>query len=377
MFKWVVLIALAPAVLVGCAGNPAREDAEQVARGDREAASKLYAGKPAVVHATEFPVASAAEGIERGDEAWRQGKLDLAVYLYVQSIAYDAASPGPFLKIGSIHEKLGNPALAAKAFELALVREPENAGAHERLGLIYLSGGNDAAAEPHLTKAVELDADRWQSQDGLGILAERRGEFAAAIARFDTANRLEPRAATVVAHRGHARYLAKDYVGAETDLGLAISLGAPAGVWTSLARAQARQGHYEEAQDSLLKELDAARAYNELGKVALDTGDVLRARDYFSEAISAAPRYFEAAVANLALANEQIEAAGRHPKRVTTEDAKIFAKGTYIGHVERGREVAVLHTQGQYSLVRYQGADGADQTGWVTSAILAEQRALP
>lgn len=371
------VVALGVVLLGGCASNSTRDDVVKAPQGDRTAAGQLYAGKPAIVHATEFPVASAAEGIQRGDEAWRLGKLDLAVYLYVQSIAYDAASPDPFLKIGSIHERLGNPALAAKAFELALERDPGNPAAHERLGLLYLSAKNDPGAEQHLSKAVELDASRWQSHDGLGILAERRSDFAHAIAKFDTANRLEPRAATVVAHRGHTRYLAQDYEGAERDLKLAISLGAPAGAWTSLARSQARQGRYEEARESLLKEVDLARAYNELGKVALDTGDPLRARDYFADAISASPRYFEAAVANLALANQQIEAAGRHPTRVTTQDAKVYAKGVYIGQVGRGREVAVLFTQGPYTLVRYQGADGADQTGWVTSAVLAEQRALP
>jgi Tfp pilus assembly protein PilF len=368
--------ALALALLAACAGNPPKDEAAQAPKGDRAAAGQLYAGKPAIVHATEFPVESAAEGIARGDEAWRLGKLDLAVYLYVQSIAYDAESPEPFLKIGSIHERLGNKPLAARAFALAVERDPDNAGANERLGLLYLAASSDEAATKHLQKAVELDPSRWQSQEGLGILAERRSEFSAAIAHFDTANRLEPRAATVVSHRGHARYLAGDYAGAETDLRLAISLGAPAGAWTGLARSQARQGRYEEAQESLLKETDAAHAFNELGKLALDDGDPVRARDYFNDAISTAPRYFEAAVANLALANERIEEAGRHPKRVTTDDAKVFAKGAYVGQVARGREVDVLHAQGTYSLVRYREADGSQKTGWVASAILTEQSAL-
>jgi hypothetical protein len=62
---------------------------------------------------------------------------------------------------------------------------------------------------------------------------------------------------------------------------------------------------------------------------------------------------------------------------VTTSDAKVFAKGAMVGRVERGREVAVLFTQGTYSLVRYHADDGSEKTGWVTSGILAEQRALP
>ena len=110
---------------------------------------------------------------------------------------------------------------------------------------------------------------------------------------------------------------------------------------------------------------------------ALEAGDLEKAQEFFGEAIRASPRYFEAAQENLAQVNERIEAAGKHPTRVTTSDAKVYVKGSYVGQVERGREVAVLFTQGQYSLVRYQGADGADQTGWVTSAVLAGQPAPP
>ena len=56
---------------------------------------------------------SAAEGVQRGDEAWRQGKLDLAVYLYVQSLAYDATARS--VPEDRHHPRTaGQPALAAK-----------------------------------------------------------------------------------------------------------------------------------------------------------------------------------------------------------------------------------------------------------------------
>src|SRR5687767_8661162 len=188
---------------------------------------------------------------------------------------------------------------------------------------------------------------------------------------------LPRRSRTTTRPSGYSRYLAGDLPGAESDLRLANSLGAPAGVWTNIARVLAAQRRFEEALESLLREHDEANAYNHLGKAALEAGELVKAQEFFNEAIRASPRYFAAAQENLAQVNERITAAGQHPTRVTTSDAKVFAKGAYIGQVERGREVAILHTQGQYSLVRYQGADGADQTGWVTSAILAEQRALP
>lgn len=364
-------------LVAGCAGPAAIAADPDAARSSKSAARQLYTGQPSAVHATEFPVVSAAEGVARGDDAWRQGKLDLAVYLYVQSLAYDNASAQPFLKIAAIHEQLGNRALAMKAFELALEREPGNAGANERLGLLYLESHQDEAAGNLLQAAIRIDALRWRSYNGLGILADRRSDFAAAKQNYDEAQRLQPDNAGVINNRGYSRYLAGDLPGAESDLRLAISLGAPAGVWTNIARVLAAQRRFEEALESLLREHDEANAYNHLGKAALEAGELIKAQEFFNEAIRASPRYFAAAQENLAQVNERITAAGQHPTRVTTSDAKVFAKGAYIGQVERGREVAILHTQGQYSLVRYQGADGADQTGWVTSAILAEQRALP
>jgi tetratricopeptide (TPR) repeat protein len=371
-----VAVAVTLAVLAGCAGPSSLANEVATPRGDKNAGRQLYAGQPPVVHATEYPVGSAAEGLARGDDAWRQGNLDLAVYLYVQSLAFDSTSAQPFLKIAAIHERLGNRALAEKAFELALERDPGNVGASERLGLLYIESHKDQEAERLLNAAVNGDANRWRAYNGLGILADRRGDFARAKQDYDQAQRLQPENANVINNRGYSRYLAGDLAGAEVDLRLAISLGAPAGAWTNLAHVQAAQARYDEALQNLLREHDEAAAYNHLGMAALEAGDLLKARDYFSEAIRISPRYFAAAQENLAQVNERIEAAGKHPTRVTTSDAKVYVKGSYVGQVERGREVAVLYTQGPYSLVRYQGTDGANRTGWVTSAILAEQRLL-
>ena len=369
--------ALSLALLAGCAGPSELATQSDTTQSSKSAARQLYAGQPAVVHATEFPVVSAAEGLARGDDAWRQGKLDLAVYLYVQALAFDATSPQAFLKIAAIHERLGNAGLAEKAFELALERDPDNVGASERLGLLYLDSHKDEDAERLLTAAVSGDAKRWRSYNGLGILADRRADYGLARKHYDEAQRLQPGNASVINNRGYSRYLAEDLPAAESDLHLAISLGAPAGVWTNLARVQAAQRRYEEALESLLREHDEANAYNLLGKVALEVGELVKAQECFSEAIRVSPRYFAAAQENLAQVNGRIEAAGRHPTSLTTSDAKVFAKGSYVGQVERGREVAVLFTQGQYSLVRYKGSDGSDLSGWVSSAALSEQRAPP
>ena len=350
-------------LLTGCAGVPTKEPEPEAMRGNKEAASQLYAGQPAVVHATEYPVTSAAEGIQRGDAAWREGNLDLAVYLYVQSLAYDATAAGPFLKIGAIHEKLGNRELAVKAFELALERDTDNAAACERLGLLYLESQRNEEARALFERAILRDPARWQSHNGLGIAADRRSNFASAIAHYNAALVLVPGMAKVVNNRGYSRYLAGDLIGAEADFREATQLGAHAGTWTNLGKVQARQGRYPEALESFLKEADMAHAYNQLGEMAMDNADYDAARKYFTSAIAGSPRYFDAAQVNLALASERLANPGVTATQVArTADAVGY--GVYWGpSVNRRGQVRPACAAGQGSCRGSRGVNGTGLDG--------------
>ena len=372
--------ALLVLLLAGCATQSTEEAAKQPSPDDKSTASQLYAGQPAVVHATEFPVASAAEGIQRGDEAWRQGKLDLAIYLYVQSLGYDATAPEPFLKIGAIHEQLGNRALAEKAYELALERDPNNAAACERLGLLYLESTRNDEAGALFDRSIALEPNRWRAENGLGIVADRRKDFAAAIAHYDRALAIEPKAAVVMNNRGYSRFLAGDLPGAEADLKEAIRLGARDGVWTNLGRVQARQARYAEALETLLQEVDLANAYNLLGEAAMKRGDNAQAKRYFESAVSASPRYFEAAQKYLGIANERLATAApavtasraTNAFKVVLADTSVYMKGVVIGTVKRGDRVPVLKTQDAFSQVEFRDGGGTDRVGWVPSSSLAD-----
>jgi Flp pilus assembly protein TadD len=364
--------------LSGCATQPAGGSAAAPTTGDKSTASQLYAGQPSIVHATEYPVASAAEGIERGDEAWRQGKLDLAVYLYVQSLAFDSTSAEPFLRIGTIHEQRGNRALAEKAYELALERQPKNPAACERLALLYIQGGRNDDARMLFERALDLQSDRWRSHDGLGILADRRQDHVAAIGHYDRALALEPRAASVMNNRGYSRFLAGDPVGAETDLKEAIRLGAGDGAWTNLGKVQASQARYAEALQSFLNEMDMPHAYNLLGVVAMQRSDDLLAKKYFESASRASPRYFEAAQRNLSIVNERL--ASTMPvagARVVTSETDVYSNETQevrVGVVRRGDQVQVLEARLDRSRIKFKASDGDDgHVGWVPSAALAER----
>lgn len=360
-------------LLAGCATQPADQAAQAAAKGDKDTASQLYGGEPSVVHATEFPVESAADGIRRGDEAWRAGKLDLAIYLYVQSLAFDATQADPFLRIGAVHEQLGNRALAEKAYELALERDPTSAGGCERLGLLYLQDGRDDEAAKLLARALAIEPNRWRSYNGLGVLADRRNDFQAAIGYYDQALAIDPKSANAMNNRGYSRFLAGDLSGAEADLKAAIRLGATGGVWTNLGKVQAKQGRYPDALESLLKEMNLPQAYNLLGESAMESGDYSRAKRYFESAISEAPRYYEAAHRNLGLANERLLAApASSATKVVLSDTPVIADGSVIGLIERNDRVEVLRTQQGSALVRFRNRSGTQHLGWVPVTSLAD-----
>ena len=282
-------------------------------------------------------------------------------------------APSPLFKIGAVHEQLGNRALAEKAYQFGLEREPNHAGACERLGLLYLQDGRTDEAAALFKRALDLDPKRWRSHNGLGVVADRRGDFKAAIEHYDRALQIEPGAATVLNNRGYSRYLAGDLPGAESDLKTAIRLGAGAGAWTNLGKVQARQGRYPEALESLPREMDIAHAYNVLGEGAMESGDYSRAKRYFESAISAAPRYFEAAQRNLALANERLLASpATASTKVVITDTPVISDGAVIGLVERNDRVEVLRTQSGSTLVRFRNRTGTDHMGWVPSTSLSD-----
>jgi Flp pilus assembly protein TadD len=173
---------LALLLVAGCATVSTPDDAPPPVDPEAiKAARELYSGEPPIVHATEFPVESAADGLQRGDQAWRAGDFDLALYLYVQALTFDAQTVEPLLRIATIHESRGNRVLARKAFEMALVRDPKNAGASERLGLLSLQDEQNELAATFLSSAIALDPQRWRSHSGLGIVADRAGDHLTAI----------------------------------------------------------------------------------------------------------------------------------------------------------------------------------------------------
>lgn len=288
--------AVCVCLTAGCASSPSIRDGSRVLSAEEAAA--LYEGDPEVVFATEFPVASADDAVSRGDRALREGKTELALYMYVRAFDLDSENDYALMRIGQIHESRGKDALAAKAYATVLRFEPEHAHALQSLGLTMVRAGRHAEALPLLERAVAADPTLWRAHNGIGIIADLAGEHASAIAAYDQALAHNPSDGSLHNNRGYSYYLNGDYPEAARDLGTAAALGVER-AWANLGLVLARQSRYEEAVNMMSRTEDAEIAYNDVGYIAMRQGDFTVAETYFSKAIQIAPRYFAEAHRNL------------------------------------------------------------------------------
>jgi tetratricopeptide (TPR) repeat protein len=76
-----------------------------------------------------------------------------------------------------------------------------------------------------------------------------------------------------------------------------------------LAELQVRRGDTAAALESLLRVMDTAQAYNQIGVLLMHVSNYRDAHEYFAKAISASPVWFEEAQRNLALVDAHLRSA--------------------------------------------------------------------
>jgi tetratricopeptide (TPR) repeat protein len=297
-----MILAALPLIaqLAACASTSAHTD---------QSATGMVA-KPADAKAAPVTAQDAkifAEAVKRGDAAWQSGELDRAVYYYVQALERSPQDAPTLAKIGAIEEGRGQTAQAEKAFEMAHSADPQEPRIAERLGRLYMQDQKFDRASEIYAQVLTLNPQRSRALDGMGEVCLARAEYAQSIGYFDKALQGEKAdTAAVLTHRGYAKLLNNDLQGAETDLRAALVVAPRQDTLRYLAELQVRRGDTAAALESLLKFMDAAPAYNEIGVLLMHVNKYRDAREYFAKAISASPVWFEEAQRNLALADAHL-----------------------------------------------------------------------
>jgi len=290
-------------LLGGCASGP------QVKSGN--AYTELYDGKSELTFSTLMPVESAEEAIARGDAAYRQGKLDEAVFEYIRSLELDPKNADTFYKVGAINQHKGAPEKAASAFQLALQQDPNHAGALEGLGLMLMKQRQHDKARAMLEQAVAADAERWQALNALGIMADLRGDFAAARTHYDRALAISPRNARLHNNLGYSFYLIGHWNRAEYQYQTALSIDPEhERAWRNLGQLYTRLERYDEALEVLIKVMPEADAWNTIGYILMNEGNYRKAEEFFGKAAKASPSYHVTANQNLEQVRRLIARSG-------------------------------------------------------------------
>lgn len=203
------------------------------------------------------------------------------------------------IKLGEVYLRLHQPTEAMKQFTAALTSSDHEAVAKQGLGLCFLKLSDRNSAQKYLSEAVATDPTLWRAQLGLGQLADKARDWAAAEAAYKAALSPNPHAA---AHNNlglsYARQRRYDEAIAQFQASLAIKQDAI--VRTNLRFAYAMKGDYLDALAGVAKE-NMADALNNVGYAALLRGDYDAAEAYFTRAIEASATHHRLASDNLQL----------------------------------------------------------------------------
>jgi Flp pilus assembly protein TadD len=145
-----------------------------------------------LVFATEFPVTNKADAMNRATEAWSTGDINRALFFYVRALQFDSEDVELLATIGKIHDSQNRPEMAVRAFSMALRIDPDHADSLEGRGLIFLAHDRDEVAEADLQRVVKIAPTAWRAQNGLGMLADRRGDHLIATMHYDAALAIVP-----------------------------------------------------------------------------------------------------------------------------------------------------------------------------------------
>ncbi|MDH3588477.1 MAG: tetratricopeptide repeat protein, partial [Gammaproteobacteria bacterium] len=303
-----ITLLLIIAAISGCATTPTVNSNDY---------SDLYAGRSQVAFATQLPAMSAKEALVRGDQAYRKGDLDQALYHYLTAVHKDDVSPIPFHRIGIVHQQRGNLELAARAFSYALKRDRNHADTLEQLGLVLLHGRKPEAARVYLERALIADDKRVRSHNGMGVIADLAGDHAVAAEHYRQAIELKPGDTRVLNNLGYSLYLSGDWAGAEKYLKEVLRIEPDHELAIrNLALLEVRRQNPDTALALLERVMSKATANNDVGYLCMLDGQHELAAKYFSTAIRLSPSYYELAQDNLErnqkLAQEAQDGLGRY-----------------------------------------------------------------
>ncbi|GIU11109.1 hypothetical protein TUM4445_38000 [Shewanella sp. MBTL60-112-B2] len=274
------------------------------------------------------------EALQKALNEEQSGNLEKALYAYIQALDFNAKNAETFYQIGRIHTIRGNPDIAFKAYNEALVIDPDLMMAHADLGVISMDKRQYRDARLHLEKAIELDQQRLAELEvkqvmgaflvpnresparvynAIAILEDVENNHQQAREYFRLILELQPHSAILITNLGYSYYLTGELTMAEKYLKSALREDTRFDrAWTNLGLVYVRKGFYKRALSAFEQTMSPADALNDLGYFLMLEGKYEKAIALFERAIDMSPSYFEQAQKNLRRAKAEISDEFQH-----------------------------------------------------------------
>jgi tol-pal system protein YbgF len=291
-----VLIFLFALIVSACSSTPTKETPSE------DSYDSLYSGSSKDKTANEAAIAAETpeEAVERGDEAFRKGQHDIALYEYVEALKLSGGDTETLNKVGDVHYTLGDMDNAGQAYKASLDLEDDDQHALQGLGLTQLRTRDYEQARINLGKALEINPGLWHAHNGMGTIADIEGDYATAIEHYQAALRLNPRSAQILNNLGYSEYLSGNWHAAMMRFVQAVNIDPGfERAWYNIGLMYTRQGNYEDAFVAFRNVLGTPQAYNDIGYICMMDGYYDVAESYFNKAVKSSPSYYLKAHENI------------------------------------------------------------------------------
>ena len=229
--------------------------------------------------------------MEKGDEAAMKGDYLAAATLYQHAIQIEP-SVELWYRLGLALSRQEKMDQALYAFENALQLDPEHEGSLQHIGLYLTSKGRSEDAKFYLDRLVEVNPENWRAHNALGIVADLEERLNDAATHYQTAIDLNPDNPMLWSNLGYSLYLADDLSTAREKFEKALTLNpAYRPARRNLALLYARQEEYAEALKMMLTAEEEAKAFTDVGLLALKLGHYEQAELLLTEAVDRSPTY--------------------------------------------------------------------------------------
>lgn len=130
---------------------------------------------------TAVPAADYSSLAAKGDEAYKQNKLEEAIDCYTKAVIFNPSDKVIMQKIANIYKLMGNNAKALSFYDKILALDENNTEAYFNKGLVFANQKNYDESIACFEKVINLSPDYPYAYYSLGMAYEQKGDYDKAI----------------------------------------------------------------------------------------------------------------------------------------------------------------------------------------------------